>query len=309
MTGELFIDSIDAFTAWGLGVAQGGYKGLVGMPPLKAYPSNDWQEEDGIEADLSAPVLNTREFTMDFYCVDGLSGYNDFLRHMADGGYHTFDCREIGRSYQLRVVSHSKYDILKPLQTLSVKFADDFPLPDYEYQAPSPVSFVLGNSDYVIAGKSFTEYGAYVVQGSLAEVMKGPSVKTALLRNIPTQKGVIYDATALPRHKAKDVKLTCVMRAESLTQLWRNWDALLYDLTRPEAKRFVSSDGVMFSCCYKSCNVKEFDPVGCPWLSFTLTLTNLSGVFKFKPPLRMISPSSIALYRAGASSVFKFVNR
>lgn len=309
MTGELFIDNIDAYTAWGIGVVRNGYAGIVGMPPLKSYQSNDWQEEDGIEADLSAPVLNTREFSMDFYCTKGMSSYNDFLREMADGGYHTFDCREIGRTFRLRLVSHSKYDILNPLQTLTVKFADDFPLPDYEYLAPSPVSFVLGNSDYLIDGKSFTNYGVYVVQGSLAEVMKGPTVKTALLRNIPTQAGAIYDGDATPRHKAKDVKLSCVLRAESLTQMWRNWDALLYDLTTPEAKRFVSSDGVMFLCCYKSCSVKEFDTTGHPWLSFTLTLTNLSGVFKYAPPLRLITTSSLALYHSGGQSVFKFINR
>jgi len=278
MTGDLYIDNVDAYTSWGLGVANNGYAGLVCMPPLKAYPSNDWQEENGIEADLSAPVLNTREFTMDFYCRSGVAGYNGFLAAMSsNGGYHTFNFSSIGRSLQLRLVSHSKYDILDSLQTLSVKFADDFPLPNYTYLQPSPVSFIIGNSQYLIDRKSLTDYGVYVVKGSRAEIFKGAAVKTALLRNIPSTAGAIYDGTSVPKMKACDVKLNCVMRADCLSQLWRNWDALLYDLSKPNAREFTSSEGALFACCYKSCSVKEFDPIGRPWIGFTLTLTNLTG--------------------------------
>jgi len=32
------------------------------------------------------------------------------------------------------------------------------------------------------------------------------------------------------RYKTKEVKLTCLMRANNLEELWRNWDALLYNL-------------------------------------------------------------------------------
>lgn len=275
MTQELYIDKVDAYASWGIGVARDGYTGLICMPPLKTYQSNDWQEENGIEADLSAPVLDTREFTMNFYCTRGVSGYSGFLSALADGGYHTFSC--VGRTYKLRLVSHSRYDSLQSLQTLTVKFSDDFPLPDYSYLEPTAVSIIIGNSDYKIDGKSLTDYGVYVVKGSLAEIFKGPSVKPALLRNIQSKAGAIYDGDAEPRYKSKDVKLGCVMRADSLTQLWRNWDALLYDLTKPEAREFSGGDS-LFPCCYKSCSVREFDPTGKPWIGFTLTLTNLSGL-------------------------------
>lgn len=62
MSGRFYIDGKDAFTEYGIYVQEGGYNELVAFPPLKAVTSNDWQEEDGIEPDLSEPTLNTKEF-------------------------------------------------------------------------------------------------------------------------------------------------------------------------------------------------------------------------------------------------------
>ena len=53
MSGRFYIDGKDAFTEYGIYVQEGGYNELVAFPPLKAVTSNDWQEEDGIEPDLS----------------------------------------------------------------------------------------------------------------------------------------------------------------------------------------------------------------------------------------------------------------
>ena len=70
------------------------------------------------------------------------------------------------------------------------------------------------------------------------------------------------------------------MRAESLTELWRNYDALLHDLIQPEERllsvRELEQD---FPCYYKSCQVSDFFPDGKIWLEFTLTLT-FTGSFR-----------------------------
>ena len=57
MINRLFIDGNDAYLQYGVYVTSGGFNELVAFPPLKSVDSNDWQEEDGVEADLSAPVL------------------------------------------------------------------------------------------------------------------------------------------------------------------------------------------------------------------------------------------------------------
>ena len=66
MKGRLYIDGKDAYSEYGVFVTEGGYNGVVAYPPLKSVKSNDWQEMDGIEVDLSAPKLDTRQFPMDF---------------------------------------------------------------------------------------------------------------------------------------------------------------------------------------------------------------------------------------------------
>lgn len=64
------------------------------------------------------------------------------------------------------------------------------------------------------------------------------------------------------------------MRAETLDELWRNYDALLYDLIRPDERLLEVNDlEQTFPCHYKSASVSEFYPDGKIWLQFVLTLT------------------------------------
>lgn len=271
MSGRLYIDGQDVYKQFGMYVSDNGWNELVAMPPLKSVDSNDWNEEDGIEADLSAPVLNTRDINLTFATQGVFSRYFDFLNLLSDGAYHVFDCAAIGRKYTLRMVSHTSLDYAKLLGKAKIKFADDFPLDGYKYKAPA--STVAAYDDYTIDGQPFTAYGVRILQGTLSEVQKPAAVKTNLLRNIKTQTGAIYDSKNV-FYKSKDVKLYCLMRAETLDELWRNYDALLYDLIRPDERLlWVNELEQDFPCHYKSCTVQEFDPEGRPWLKFTLTVT------------------------------------
>ncbi|MDE5551781.1 MAG: hypothetical protein K2I91_01140, partial [Muribaculaceae bacterium] len=83
----------------------------------------------------------------------------------------------------------------------------------------------------------------------------------------------VYDGGRVT-FKAKDVKLNCLMRAETLDELWRNYDALLFDLIRPDERLLeVSELEQTFPCFYKSASVTDFYPENKIWLAFTLTLT------------------------------------
>lgn len=271
MSGKLFVDGYDVYSQFGVYVADNGWTSAVSYPALKTFEQNDWQEEDGVEADLSAPVLNTREVSLTF-AVSGLfGGYEDFIALLSDGAYHVFNCEVIKRTYKLRLVSQSnrKYVITFGCETL--RFADDFPLLNYEYIAP--LSNVVMCDDYLIDGIMTTDYGMRVLQGSFAEVIKNPAVKQNMLRNIETKTGVIYDSQEVS-YKAKDVKLICLMRADSLEELWRNYDALLYNLIKPDERLlYVTGLEQEFPFCYKSCVVNEFYPINRIWLKFTLTVT------------------------------------
>lgn len=182
-----------------------------------------------------------------------------------------FECAYIKRRYRLRLVSQPNLAAAKVIGTATLKFADDFPLSGYTYKKPE--SNVAAYDDYTFDGVNFTTYGVRVLKGTLDEVMKTPTVKTNLLRNISTQAGALYDGKNVS-YKNKDVKINCLMRADTLEELWRNYDALLYDLIRPnERKLWVDELGQEFLFYYKSCQVTEFYPTDKIWLQFTLTVT------------------------------------
>lgn len=270
MTGRLFVDGKDAYTEWGVFVVEQGYNDLVAMPPLKTFDSNDWQEEDGIEADLSAPVLNTKDVTIQFAFSGLYSRLADFVNHLADGAYHTFNCKSIGRTYSLRMTQMPNLTYTQRLGVFAIKFANDFPLKGYTYQAPS--SNIAEVRDYTLDDSPFTKYGCRICAGTLASVKKAADVKTNLLRNIVRKSGAIYDGIKVT-FKSKDVNLVVHARATTLAALWRNYDALLYDLIRPgERTLYVAALEQEFPCVYKSCSAKAFYPEDV-WLDFELTLT------------------------------------
>lgn len=277
MTGRLFVDGVDVYAQHGVYITAGGYNGLVAFPPLKSVVSNDWQEEDGAEVDLSAPVLNTKEVQITFAFGGLFARFCDFLTLLSDGAYHDFNCAYIGRTYKLRLTQQPNLDIVRTLGTATLKFADDFPLSGYIYN--SPQSGVVQSDAYQLDGLNLTQYGCHILQGTLAEVMKSAQVKPNLLRNIPTKSGAIYDPQTVT-YKTKEVKLKCLCRADTLSELWRNYDALLYNLTLPDGHVLTVAELEQdFPFYYKSCSVSDFYPDGKIWLAFTLTLV-FTGSFR-----------------------------
>lgn len=271
MTGRLYIDGHDAYLQWGVYVVLGGWNEAIAYAPLKAVEYNDWQEEDGIEADLSDPKLNTKEISLNFAYAGLYSRFIEFVNLLADGAYHEFNCTHIRRQFTLRMTQMPNLDHAATLGFVSIKFSNDFPLKGYSYKAPN--SNVARAEDYLIDGVPFTDYGCRILKGSLSEVMKAAAVKQNLLRNIATLPGAIYDG-AVVTFKSKDVKLNCLMRADTLDELWRNYDALLFDLIRPDERLLeVSELEQTFPCFYKSASVSEFYPEDKIWLAFTITLT------------------------------------
>ena len=156
------------------------------------------------------------------------------------------------------------------LCTATLKFADDFPLEDYEYLAPS--SSLATDTAYTIDSVPTTDYGLRILSGTLNDIVKTADVKANLTTNVKTMPGVIYDDEVV-KFKSKEVKLNCLMTAATLTELWRNYDALLYNLTQPNERVLGVGDmQESFRFYYKSCQVTNFYPDGKIWLQFALTV-------------------------------------
>lgn len=271
MRDRLYVDGIDIYLEYGVYVPDNDWASLVAYPPIKTPDSNDWQEEDGIEVDLSAPVLDTREVRLSFLLNDIYGSFSDFLSLISDGAFHTFEVVTIGRTFKLRLVSQGKIECSEIFRRETLVFADDYPLDGYTYAAPS--SGQPSSDAYAVDDVPTTDYGMRVLAGTLAEVVKTPAVKTGLLRNINTQAGAIYDSGAQVFFKSKDVKLNCLFRADSLSELWRNYYAFLHDLIKPwERLLYVKDYEQEFPFYYRSCSVTDFFPEGRIWLGVTITI-------------------------------------
>lgn len=270
-TGKLYIDGNDAYLRYGVYVVQGGYDELVAMPPLKEPQKNDWHEEDGIEVDLENPVLDAREVSVTFAVSGIFNRFADFVDLLSDRAYHVFEFTEIQRTFKLRLTSSPKSDNVRVLGIFSLKFFDDFPMQDYQYKEPQ--SDITKRDDFLIDGKDLTEYGVRVLKGTMMEVTKVPAVKLNLETKSSYSAGRTYDNSSVT-FKSKEVKINCLLRAETLQQLWRNYDALLHDLTQPNERELYSKElEHFFMFYYKECKVTRFFPDGDIWLEFVLTIT------------------------------------
>lgn len=270
MTGKLLIDGLDAYTTYGVYVTEGGYNDLVAYPDSKNIQKNDWPEENGIEPDLSSLVLDSKTLSIKFALCGSYALMKSLVDSLSNEAYHTFNFVEIGRSFDLRLLSQSDLSITGDLRIFSLSFADDFPLNGYSYLAPTTT--LPQSNNYKIDDVNLTAYGVVVLEGSLAEIEKIPDIKRNLLINIDSQSGAVYDS-GIVRFESKEVTLKCLMRATSLTQLWRNYNALLYDLIRPDERLlYVSATNLDYPFYYKSSSVKAFFATGKIWLEFDLNL-------------------------------------
>lgn len=273
MIGNFRIDKEDAYAKYGICVAKGGYKGIVKFPSVKNVPANDWAEEDGLEPDLFSPKLNAYEISLSFIAVNQMK-FGAFIELLSNKAYHEFDFYELNRKYDLRLVSQPDMAIKPGLQTFSLKFSCDFPL-----QSPGDYiqsSSLMPDTGYELDGKNLADYGVAVLQGSLPGILKSPDVKQNLAINTSDQNGIIYDGEVV-KFKAKDVKLNCLMRAETIYEFWRNYDALIFDLTKPDVRKlYVESTGYEYECYYKDCSVTEFIPEDKIWFQFALNMVFVS---------------------------------
>lgn len=290
MVGKLFIDGLDAFSEYGIFVEQYGYKALVQMPSFKKLSSTEWPEYDGEEVDLSAPLLDSKTFSIPF-CITDILSASDLFEVLSDGSYHIFDFAELGKSYKLRLLTNPALSAKIQLGKITLNFADDFP-PVYptdetdieslnEYntllnQAPyatAPAGFK--QNGYEMDDVDFSHFGVYVLDGTDRNIQKAPNVRENLKVDVTNRPGVSYDGESV-FYKAKDVAIKLFIYADNIAQFWERWYALFTALLKPELRKLYNDNSLEeYNCYYKSNAVTRFDirRNGRVWCEFTVTLT------------------------------------
>lgn len=276
MRGVLYIDGVDVYTEYGISVSDVAYDDLVCFPSLKDIPFNDWHEQNGIDPDLSAPVVNARDISIPFYVSGAHGGYSAFIEALTDGSYHTFNFATIGLTRSLRLKSCGELMSVSGLGSFSLVFSDDDPSVDV-YESPSSVIAKYG--DFLLDGVDFAEYGIRFLRGTMDSITQMPDIKENLKRDISVVNGLQYDGLNVT-YKSRTASLRCLMRAGSKEEFWRNWNALLYDLVKEGSRTLTVAElGKEIPCFYKGCSVNCFFPDrGKFWFEFTLDLEFYKGV-------------------------------
>lgn len=259
MKGRLFIDGLDAYERFGMYVLEGGYDELVSLPPLERPAEQSWQEEDGVEVDLSRPLLDGRSISLSVSIRSGLTGYRGLMQLLMGGGYHEFWAKSIDRRYKLRLTGAGALKGVESLYLLDLELREDEPLYGKRlepYQDPSRRQ----PTGYKIDSRDLSSWGFRVLEGSAASLLKTSKVKPNLEQPLLSGDGVRYD-TQLVSLSARDVELRLYTQGGAPSELWQRLWGLLYQLTRAGVHQLETPlKAAPIGCYYLEGRVERFLP-------------------------------------------------
>jgi len=271
MKDHWYIDNTDIFESFGVGITKKGFNDLFLFPSLKDPDYNDWPEYDGIEVDLSNPVLNNKTVKVTFASLTSDNdNIDNFYLFIGQAGYRELNIKSLGRTWKLRLRREPNRDTYRKAQIITVEFADDFPVK--LTGIASGHGFNLPESPYLLGEKRLNEYGLIVNKGK-ASVYAVPDLKKNLQINSKYNDGLTYDTQTVV-YSSKEVKLKCSFLCDTIGRFWNNYDAFFSDLVAPDLRLLeVEYMYDVFKCYYK--NSSDFNFVmhtGYILCEFTLTL-------------------------------------
>lgn len=271
MRGDVYIDGIDIFSAYGANITD-GLDSLFTFPAIKEPESNDWPEEDGVEVDLETIHLLATEVSLTFFADNP----DDLIAKISEPGYHTISVSDYGKEWSFRLSSQTSNKVIKYAGAFRLKFTIDHP-----DQPLTPVSYSPGtwvkDSGYYIDDINFNSFGVEVY-GGFDEITKSPVVKQNLIRNdISVIDGQIYDTGTLV-FNSMDVSLKCLFVASNMDSFWNCYNAFFAKMIEPGEKMlYVEYTGITYPVYYKkSGNFKIRSSKNHVMIEFSLTLGFIS---------------------------------
>jgi hypothetical protein len=269
--GKDFIDGA-ALSDFGIGVTKGGYASLLAFPAMRTPPVNHWDDEHGIEPDLSNPVLETKSVTIPFF-ADENSDLDGFLDWIMSPGYHVFKSESLGREWKLRCEREQNRNGYRAGDTFEVAFVDDFPRKLFGVPEISVNEKLISPQSYMLDNISFEEFGVGVEKGKNS-VLQRSELKKTLSRKIESKDGEIYHVDLI-RFSAKDIELDCVLAAKSINVFWNHYLSFFQALIKPgEHLLYADCAPGFFPCFYKNAdNFSFYRSSEITALKFRLVLT------------------------------------
>lgn len=106
MTGRIYLDDIDIYTAYNMFAIRGSYNDLLKLPDLKDPSSYSWETEDGDDVELTARKLADRDIKLTFLMSASdmsklIPKRAALLNALKADGYRTLTILPLGRTWQL----------------------------------------------------------------------------------------------------------------------------------------------------------------------------------------------------------------
>lgn len=262
MTGDITINETNARIAYGIILHEGSAENLVQFPSARPPEYNDWQEEDGIEVDLTKPTFEAREVSLRFATCRTTANVSAFITALTAQSQLIISVPEIGVTRTMRFVEcTSLTGEPGKLRKIDILFIEDNPLHGYEY-ANSVTSLNRTEMYFLTTGpiinKPLKDYNIIVLEGSDEQLERASKVKQALLTSSRTKDGQQYDILAPVKFREKSATLKLLILTETPGEFNQKIDSFFYDLMRPGLKTLLQqTTGNQYQFFYNRCRAKK----------------------------------------------------
>lgn len=256
MHGDVIINGVDIYDHYKAYITRGSLPSIFQWPESKDVESNDWTEEDGVEADLSVLRLKGRDIQLTFgfrdASVTNMKAFFSWLMaQMTASGPLTLTFSNLGITLRARLRSTTSLDYMMQLSSVIATFRqDESLLGDGTY---TPTTSLPVRNGYLYDGAPLSRFGVIVTDDSVNDTSVRFDVKSLLERDLSTIDGTEYDSNPLDTYDSGEgkwhsssslhgtahfktsstISLHCALVADNAQQAWNNSLALLQDLINP----------------------------------------------------------------------------
>lgn len=271
MKDNCYIDDISTYRQYGVWVTKGGYNGLLTFPALVEPEKTDWQDEDGIEVDLTNPALQPRTVVITFL-AEKQTNIAEFVTFLSQIGYRTVRIPRLGQEWTLRLSQQSNNIVYHNACNFSLLFVEDVFTRTEAYLPTNGIGIRVPRSPYSIDGHPLGDYGVAVKKGK-GEFLKMPSIKQNLTQKFFGVDGQKYDAGAV-FFSEKEVTFDCAFFAPDMDIFWLCYHTFFNMLTdKGERTLYCDYTEQEYPCYYKkSSDFKIISLAGRIIVDFKLTL-------------------------------------
>ncbi len=131
MTGDLFINTKDAWTTWGVFLEDGSEDKLLQAAPMKDYISNKSRQDDGKQVLAMSSQVDERNVTVVFCFAKAptsfITRYKSFITELYLGTI-TMQVVNLGITFNLKYLSSASLSSLTTLGKVAVTFCEPNPM-------------------------------------------------------------------------------------------------------------------------------------------------------------------------------------